>query len=294
MGRAVSLHGVRDVRVEAYSAKPRGETVGLDVAAIGICGSDLHYYKDGGIGSATIKEPFVPGHEFAGWLTEDVPEKGLAKGTLVAVDPALPCGQCEFCRSGRPNICPNVRFTGAPPYDGAMTEKIWVAPEQVFALPPGMTAEQAVMLEPLGVAVHALRHARPRMLEDVAILGCGPIGLLCLALVRLHAVGRIIAIDPVAHRAELARAYGADAVGRSSLLRQAFETGKCKTVENKLAVFEAQAADWQAGQHQPDRVAAALIAHDRIAALSGGRVLMSVPVDGPPTAAPAWLKRRIG
>lgn len=87
---------------------------------------------------------------------------------------------------------------------------------------------------------------------------------------------------------------GADAVGRSSLLRQAFETGKCKTVENKLAVFEAQAADWQAGQHQPDRVAAALIAHDRIAALSGGRVLMSVPVDGPPTAAPAWLKRRIG
>ena len=87
---------------------------------------------------------------------------------------------------------------------------------------------------------------------------------------------------------------GADAVGRSSLLRQAFETGKCKTVENKLAVFEAQAADWQAGQHQPDRVAAALIAHDRIAALSGGRVLMSVPVDGPPTAAPSWLKRRIG
>ncbi|MCB9958520.1 MAG: alcohol dehydrogenase catalytic domain-containing protein [Rhodospirillaceae bacterium] len=213
MGRAVSLHGVRDVRIAAYSAKPRSETVGLDVAAIGICGSDLHYYKDGGIGSATIKEPFVPGHEFAGWLTEDVPQRGLAKGALVAVDPALPCGQCEFCRAGRPNICPNVRFTGAPPYDGAMTEKIWVSPEQVFALPPGMTAEQAVMLEPLGVAVHALRHARPRLLEDVAILGCGPIGLLCLALVRLHAVGRIIAVDPVAHRAELARTYGADAAG---------------------------------------------------------------------------------
>ena len=85
-----------------------------------------------------------------------------------------------------------------------------------------------------------------------------------------------------------------DAVGRSSLLRQAFETGKCKTVEHKLAVFEAAAADWQAGQHQPDRVAAALIAHDRLAALGSGQVLMSVPVTGGGSAAPSWLKRRIG
>lgn len=87
---------------------------------------------------------------------------------------------------------------------------------------------------------------------------------------------------------------GADAVGRSALLRQAFETGKCKTVEHKLAVFEAEAADWQAGQHQPDRVAAALIAHDRLAALGGGQVLMSAPLTGVPSAAPAWLRRRIG
>ena len=86
----------------------------------------------------------------------------------------------------------------------------------------------------------------------------------------------------------------ADAVGRSALLRQAFETGKCKTIENKLAVFEDQAADWQAGQHQPDRVAAALIAHDRLAALSNGQVMMSVPITSGPATAPAWLKRRIG
>ena len=213
MARAVFLHGIRDVRVDAYTAQPRPDTVAVDVAAIGICGSDLHYYKDGGIGAQVIRSPFVPGHEFAGWLADDLPEKDLPRGSLVAVDPALPCGVCEFCRVGRPNICPNVRFTGAPPYDGAMTERLWVDPEQVFALPPGMTAEQAVMLEPLGVAVHAIRHARPRMLEDVAVLGCGPIGLLVIALTRLHAVGRIIAVDPVGYRAEAARGYGADAVG---------------------------------------------------------------------------------
>ena len=86
----------------------------------------------------------------------------------------------------------------------------------------------------------------------------------------------------------------ADAVGRSALLRQAFETGKCKTVESKLAVFEAAAADWQAGQHQPDRVAAALIAHDRLAALNSGQVLMSVPITGSSVNTPSWLKRRIG
>lgn len=86
----------------------------------------------------------------------------------------------------------------------------------------------------------------------------------------------------------------ADAVGRSALLRQAFETGKCKTVEHKLAVFEAAAADWQAGQHQPDRIAAALIAHDRLAALSSGQVLMSVPITGAgPVSPPTWLRRRV-
>ena len=215
MATALFLNGVRDVRVGPYDLQPKPDEVAVDVAAVGICGSDLHYYKDGGIGSAVITKPFVPGHEFAGWLVDDLPGLGLRRGDLVAVDPALPCGRCEHCLSGHHNVCPNVRFTGAPPFDGALTERVWVDESQIYGLPEGFTIEQAVMLEPLGVSIHGIRHARPRLLEDVAVIGCGPIGLGMLALARLAGVGRIIAVDPVDYRAELARHYGADVVGGS-------------------------------------------------------------------------------
>ena len=115
------------MRVGPYEPPPpRNDSVLLEVAAVGLCGSDLHYYKDGGIGSAQIREPFVPGHEFGGWLTEDVAELGLSRGALVAVDPNKACGHCAHCHAGHANLCPNVEFIGAPPFDGAMTERIWV------------------------------------------------------------------------------------------------------------------------------------------------------------------------
>ena len=122
MSEAVFLHGVRDVRVGPYSLREGrpGEAL-IDVAAVGICGSDLHYYKDGGIGGATVGGGFVPGHEFGGALCEDFPELGLKRGALVAVDPNGACGHCEWCREGYGNLCPNVAFIGAPPFDGAMT-----------------------------------------------------------------------------------------------------------------------------------------------------------------------------
>ena len=127
MSHAVFLHAAGDARVAPFNLREgaSGETL-LDVAAVGLCGSDLHYYKDGGIGSAVIATPFVPGHEFSGWLTEDLPELGLTRGALVAVDPNQACGHCEHCRNGHPNLCPDVVFIGAPPHDGAMTERIWV------------------------------------------------------------------------------------------------------------------------------------------------------------------------
>ncbi|MFL5203151.1 MAG: alcohol dehydrogenase catalytic domain-containing protein, partial [Microvirga sp.] len=107
MSRALFLHAARDARVSPYNLREGwpAETL-LDVAAVGICGSDLHYYKDGGIGTATIEEPFVPGHEFGGWLAEDLEDRGLARGTLVAVDPNHACGRCEHCRAGHENLCP--------------------------------------------------------------------------------------------------------------------------------------------------------------------------------------------
>jgi L-iditol 2-dehydrogenase len=214
MSRALFLHGPHDARVAPFNLREGedGETL-LDVAAVGLCGSDLHYFKDGGIGSAVIREPFVPGHEFGGYLSEDVTELGLARGALVAVDPNRACGHCEHCRAGHPNLCPNVRFIGAPPFDGAMTERIWVPKSQIVPLPETMSPLEAVMLEPLGVAIHAVDLAKPRLLERVAVLGCGPIGLLILQVLKVAGAGDILAVDPLTHRREMAKALGAAEVG---------------------------------------------------------------------------------
>ena len=208
------MYGAYDVRVEKANETPPllAEHVLLDVEAVGICGSDLHYYKDGGIGSAKIdpQHPFVPGHEFSARLREGCDELALEAGTRVAVDPALACGQCEWCRAAHENLCPHVRFTGAPPYNGALsTAPLSVHHSQVFAVPPHFSAVETMMLEPLGVAIHAADLAAPRMLETVCVLGCGPIGLLMVQLCRVAGVGHVISTDPVVARAEAARSLPA-------------------------------------------------------------------------------------
>lgn len=214
MSRALYLHGAYDARVAPFNLREGrpGETL-LEVAAVGLCGSDLHYFKDGGIGSAVIRAPFVPGHEFGGILCEPVDELGLDRGTLVAVDPNKACGQCEWCRQGHENLCPNVEFIGATPFDGAMTSRIWVPRSQIVPLPEGFTPAEAAMLEPLGVAIHAVDLAKPRLLEPLVLLGCGPIGLLILQVLKVAGAGEIIAIDPQEHRRAAALRLGAGRVG---------------------------------------------------------------------------------
>lgn len=216
MSRALFIRGARDVRVAPFNLRERREDeVLIDVASVGVCGSDLHYYKDGGIGSAVIRSPFVPGHEFGGYLCDDVEDRGLRRGELVAVDPGKSCGHCEWCRDGDPNLCPNVEFIGAPPLDGAMTERIWAPKSQLVALPNSFDALDAVMLEPLGVAIHAVRLAKPRMLEHVAVLGCGPIGLLIMQVLKAVGAGEVLACDPLPHRRAMAEKIGADRVADS-------------------------------------------------------------------------------
>lgn len=221
MTHSLFLRGPHDAVVAPSNLREGrpGETL-LEVAAVGLCGSDLHYYKDGGIGSAAIGQPFVPGHEFGGWLTEDLPERGLPKGALVAVDPSHPCGACEQCRAGYPNLCPNVEFVGAPPHDGAMTERLWVRSSQIVPLPPETTPLEAAMLEPLGVAIHAVGLAKPRLLERVTVLGAGPIGLLILELLKISGVGEISVVEPQAHRRAFAARLGAARVVQSLALLQ--------------------------------------------------------------------------
>jgi len=216
MGEALFIRGAYDARVAPFNLREgrEGETL-LEVASVGLCGSDLHYFKDGGIGAAVIKAPFVPGHEFGGYLCEDVTELGLRAGQLVAVDPNKACGHCEWCHEGHPNLCPHVEFIGAPPFDGAMTSRIWAPKSQLVALPEGFDGLDAAMLEPLGVAIHAARLAKPRLLERVGVLGCGPIGLLILQVLKGAGAGEILACDPLPHRREIAARCGADRVFES-------------------------------------------------------------------------------
>lgn len=210
MNQALFIHGARQLSIEDYTpSEPDSQSVMLDIEAVGVCGSDLHYYKDGGIGGAVIQSPFVPGHEFSGRLTVDVPSLNLAKGELVAVDPATPCHRCEWCLKGYHNLCPKVQFIGAPPFDGAMTQQLAVPLSALVNLPESISAEQAAMLEPLGVCIHAIDLAKPKLLESVAVIGCGGIGLGIIQLLHHVGVQTILAIDPQAHRVKKALELGA-------------------------------------------------------------------------------------
>lgn len=202
--RALRLHATGDLRLsEEERPKPReGETL-VRVTAVGLCGSDLHWFGEGGIGETRLERPLVLGHELAG-VTED--------GRRVAVDPAVPCEACALCREGHPNLCEQVRFAGHGADDGGLRE--WMAwPERaLFALPDALSDSDGAMLEPLGVALHAVDLAHVRAGASVGVFGCGPIGLLALQAARLAGAGRLFATDRPdrPHRLEAARLIGAE------------------------------------------------------------------------------------
>lgn len=211
--RAAILHDIRDIRIgEIPRPEPQPGEILLRVQAVGICGSDLHYYLEGGTtGSSQITSPLILGHEISAEIADDRAEEfGLTPGTLVAVDPARPCGHCEWCQRGHSNLCPHTKFAGSQDCQGALAE-YWVAPlEALFPLPPEFDATTAALLEPLGVAIHAVDLAWLRSMETVAVIGAGPIGLLLVQVARLSGAGQVFAIDRLLYRTEAARRLGAD------------------------------------------------------------------------------------
>ena len=202
--RAARLHGPRDLRLnEEDRPRPGLGEVLVRVQAVGLCGSDLHWFEEGGIGRSRIQRPVVPGHEMAG-RTED--------GRLVAIEPAIPCDRCPLCLEGHPNLCPTIRFSGQGEDDGAMREWMAWPQKNLFALPDGFSAVDGAMLEPLGVAIHTvdLAHVRPGM--RVGVFGSGPIGLFCLQVAKAAGAARLVATDLGSrpHRLEAARSLGAE------------------------------------------------------------------------------------
>jgi L-iditol 2-dehydrogenase len=206
--KVARLHGVKDVRLhdEPEPLPGPGEAV-LRVTSIGVCGSDLHWFSESGIGDARITRPLVLGHEFAG-----VVKTGALKGRRVAVDPAIPCGKCEFCEEGNPNFCTHLHFAGHGADDGAMREFVSWPEAQMFPLPDSLSDADGAMLEPLGVAIHAVDLGHLRTGMRVAVFGCGPIGLLTLQMARVAGAAEIFATDVLPHRLAAAQALGATVI----------------------------------------------------------------------------------
>jgi L-iditol 2-dehydrogenase len=216
---AARLHGPADIRIEEIPVPgppPPGHVL-LRVKAVGVCGSDLHIYRHARIGDTRPEGPLILGHEFAG-VVEAVGEGGLdgefqplLPGTRVAVDPAQPCGQCELCERGHPNLCLNLRFCGLWPDQGALCQWMHVPARSCFPIPDTLDDATAVLLEPLGVAIHVVDLAKIRVGHRVAILGAGPIGLCILRLVRLAGAEPVYVTDKFPWRLALAERFGATA-----------------------------------------------------------------------------------
>ena len=205
---AARLHGVRDIRMhsEALPVAGAGEEL-VRITAVGLCGSDLHWFTEAGIGDAKLTRPVVPGHEFAGVI-----EGGPRHGLPVAVDPALPCRQCEMCVGGDGNLCPDVVFAGHGGQDGGLQQYLAWPSWALHPLPGGLSAADGAMLEPLGVALHALDLGHLRIGSTVAVVGAGPIGLLLVQAAKSAGATRVVAVEPLAHRRDAAKRLGADLV----------------------------------------------------------------------------------
>jgi L-iditol 2-dehydrogenase len=202
---AVRLTGIgRIEHVEVPVPEPGAGEVLLRVLAVGLCGSDAHWFEEAGIGDAVLGEGLILGHELCAVI-----ESGPRSGERVAVDPAIPCLGCGQCASGRLNLCPNLCFAGHGTTDGALRRHL-VWPERCLVpIPDHLSDEVGAMLEPLGVALHAIDLARLEGRGPVVVVGCGPIGLLLVAALRARGVGEIVVTDRLEHRLRAATSLGA-------------------------------------------------------------------------------------
>jgi L-iditol 2-dehydrogenase len=260
--RVVRLHAPNDLRQhDEPKPKPKpaaGEAL-VQVKAVGICGSDLHWFSEGGIGDARLQKPLALGHEFASVIVD-----GPRRGQRVAVDPAIPCQACEFCRQGNPNLCANLRIAGHGIEDGALREYIAWPEECLFPLPDALSDADSVMLEPLGVAINAVDLAKLKLGCSVGIFGCGPIDLLIIQLARLAGAADVLVTEPLPHRMGVARNLGTREWTPGSKVDVAFEVaGENAAVEDAVAAVKSGGRVILVGIPVDDRISfpASLIRH---------------------------------
>lgn len=183
----------------------------IRVKAVGVCGSDVHYYEHGRMGPFAPSEPLVLGHESAGEVVEcGKVVKGFSPGERVALEPGIPCGGCEMCKRGRYNLCSSVYFMGsAPNQHGAFREYLTWDPRMAYKLPPNVSFEEGALLEPLAAASYAVRLGGVMPGHTVAVFGCGPIGLLIARMACVAGAAQVLVTDVEPSRLAIAPRYGA-------------------------------------------------------------------------------------
>jgi L-iditol 2-dehydrogenase len=212
--RASVLSAPKKVVVEERPVpRPGPREVLVEVGSVGVCGSDVHYYEHGRIGEFVVRRPLVLGHEAGGRIVatgEGVDETRV--GQRVAIEPGVPCRRCRYCRAGRYNLCPDVRFFATPPVDGAFCEYVVIADDFAHVVPDSLSDDAAGLVEPLSVGVWACRTARVASGGSLLVAGAGPIGLLVAQVARAVGVTQIVVSDIDEQRRGLAERLGATAV----------------------------------------------------------------------------------
>ena len=185
----------------------------VQVAAVGVCGSDIHYYQHGKIGPFVVEQPLILGHELSGTITAVGSSVDPARiGQRVAVEPQRPCGSCELCNRGRYNLCPDMQFFATPPIDGAFCEYVAIQSKFAYEIPDSISFNAAALIEPLSVAIWALKRAEAKVGSKVLIAGAGPIGVIVAQTAAAMGASEIIVTDISEDRLAFVREHGATRV----------------------------------------------------------------------------------
>ncbi len=212
--KAMRLTGIRKMEMQIVpTPKVEKDTdVLIQMTRVGVCGSDVHYYTEGKIGSQVVQFPFTVGHEGAGIVKEvGAAVTQVKPGDHVAIEPAMPCWVCDQCRAGRPHTCRKLRFLGCPKQaEGCLSEYLVMPDTSCFLLPASLSDDEGALSEPLAIGVYAVKGSIPMRGAKVGILGAGPIGLSVMFAARAQGAARIYFTDKIDSRLEMARRAGAD------------------------------------------------------------------------------------
>lgn len=196
---------IKDIPIPEYS----DDEVLVRIKEVGLCGSDVHYYNDFRAGDFVIKEPIILGHEAAGIVVEVGRNiKSLKKGDRVAIEPGIPCYKCDFCKSGKYNLCNDIKFMATPPFNGSFTEYVKYDPCFLYKISDKISFTEAALIEPLSVGYNCVKRAKVNPGDSIFIMGSGPIGLACLEMAKAAGAAKIVVTDINDYRLSIAKDHG--------------------------------------------------------------------------------------